>query len=294
MPSVRSSMVSKIWNLLETKKIPLTTVHYNALLRVHLENGHKFSPEQVLEDMKSHGAAPDKETFQCLISRHCQEGDIEGASKVLQMMKSQGIKVNENIFNSLILGHGEAGDMARSHGMLKVMKQWGLPPSQETYLTLACGYAKQGDWQGVEKVMSESQAQGVGFNDGDYLELVFILSESGHKEHIGKLLGLSHPETEEFSSMASHLVVRLVNTGHDDVAYNLVQYTVDQSCEEGGRMVSEEFLEQIVRWESWKEFSVAIATYHLPSVHLSVLKPKFINRLPYSIDCLCQCTFFIN
>ena len=244
---MRSGMVSKIWALLEEKKIPLSTVHYNALLRVHLENGHKFRPEQVLEDMRKHGAAPDKETYQCLISRHCQEGDIEGASKVLQMMKNQGIKINENVFNSLILGHGEAGDMARSHGMLKVMKQWGLPPSQETYLTLACGYAKAGDWQGVEKGMAECGAQGLRFDDGDYLELMFVMSEGGHKEHIAKLLALTHPETEAFSSMASHLVVRLVNSGHDDVAYNLVQYTVDQSTEEGGRMVSEEFLQQIVR-----------------------------------------------
>jgi len=249
IPSVRVSMVGRIWDLLKKKKIPLTTVHYNALLRVHLENGHKFTPEQVIEEMKTNGASPDKETFQCLISRYCQDGNIDGASRVLQMMKSQGIKVNENIFNSLILGHGEAGDMARSHGMLKVMKQWGLPPSQETYLTLACGYAKQGDWPGVERVMSECQAQGVGFDDGDYLELVFVMSEAGHKEHIAKLLANTHPETEAFSSMASHLVVRLVNSGHDDVAYNLVQYTVDQSCEEGGRMVSEEFLQQIVRVE---------------------------------------------
>eukprot|EP00092_Neocalanus_flemingeri_P021226 GFUD01023000.1.p1 GENE.GFUD01023000.1~~GFUD01023000.1.p1 ORF type:complete len:1120 (-),score=366.36 GFUD01023000.1:285-3644(-) len=247
MPSIRSGMVSKIWSMLQSKGIPTTVVHYNALLRVHLENGHKFVPEQVLEDMRVQGVTPDKETFQCFISRHCQEGNIDGASKVLQMMKAQGIKVNENIFNSLILGHGEAGDMARSHGMLKVMKQWGLVPSQETYLTLACAYAKHGDWQNVEKVMAESQAQGVGFKDGDYLELIFILSEGGHKEHIGKLLALTHPETETFSSMASHLVVRLVNSGHDDVAYNLVQYTVDQSCEEGGREVCGEFLEQIVR-----------------------------------------------
>ena len=48
--------------------------------------------------------------------------------------------------------------------------------------------------------------------------------------------------------MASHLVVRLVNSGHDDVAYNLVQDTVDQSTEEGGQMVSKDFLQQIVRW----------------------------------------------
>merc|ERR1719318_1126498 len=183
MPSVRSSMVSKIWSMLQSKGIPTTVVHYNALLRVHLENGHKFSPDQVLEDMRVQGVTPDKETFQCLISRHCQEGNIDGASKVLQMMKAQGIKVNENIFNSLILGHGESGGMARSYGMLKVMKQWGLIPSQETYLTLACAYAKHGEWQNVEKVMAESQAQGLGFKDGDYLELVYILSEGGHKGH---------------------------------------------------------------------------------------------------------------
>jgi len=246
LPTVRSQLVSRVWDLLQRKGMPLTTVHYNALLRVHLENGHKFSPEQVLEDMKCHGASPDKETFQCLISRHCQEGDIEGAHKILMMMKSQGITINENIFNSLILGHGEAGDLARSHGILKLMRQSGLAPSQETFLTLACAYAKHGDMAGVERVMGESEAAGAEFSDGDFLELVYVLSESEHKEHVARLLAFTHPETEAFSSMASHLVVRLVNSGHDDVAYSLVQYNVEQSCEEGGRLVSEEFLEQIV------------------------------------------------
>ena len=73
--------------------------------------------------MSKAGVKPDKETFQCLISRHCQVGDVEGAGKVLQMMKTEGIKVNENIFNSLIMGHGESGDLARAHGMLKVREQ---------------------------------------------------------------------------------------------------------------------------------------------------------------------------
>ena len=82
------------------------------------------------QDMRKHGVAPNKETYQCLISRNCQDGDIEGASKVLKLMKNQGIKINENMFNSLILGHGEAGDL------LKVMKQWGLSPSLETFLNL--------------------------------------------------------------------------------------------------------------------------------------------------------------
>ena len=59
-------------------------------------------------------------------------------------------------------------------------------------------------------------------------------------QNIAKLLALTHPETKAFSSMALDLVVRLVKSGHNDVAYYLVQYTVDRSTEEGGRRVREE------------------------------------------------------
>ena len=126
------------------------------------------------------------------------------------------------------------------------MKTWGLVPSAETFLTLACAYAKAGDWQGVERVVGEAAAQGTSFKDGDYLELIFALSEGGHKEHINKVLALSHPESDNFGSLVSHLVVRLINMGHDDVGYNLVKYTVDNSCDSTGRLVCDEFLSQLV------------------------------------------------
>ena len=133
-----------------------------------------------------------------------------------------------------------------AHGNFKVMKTWGLVPSAETFLTLACAYAKAGDWQGVERVVGEAAAQGTSFKDGDYLELIYALSEGGHKEHISKVLALSHPESDNFGSLVSHLVVRLINMGHDDVGYNLVKYTVDNSCDNTGRLVCEEFLSQLV------------------------------------------------
>ena len=46
MPSVRSNMVSKIESMLRFNGIPTTVVHHEAMLRVHMENGHKFSPDQ--------------------------------------------------------------------------------------------------------------------------------------------------------------------------------------------------------------------------------------------------------
>ena len=52
MPYVRFIMVSKIESMLQSNGIPTIVVHHNALLREHIENGHKFSPDQVLENMR--------------------------------------------------------------------------------------------------------------------------------------------------------------------------------------------------------------------------------------------------
>jgi hypothetical protein len=64
---------------------------------------------------------------------------------------------------------------------------------------------------------------------------------------VGRLLASLHPETEELAPLAAHMIVRLLNAGHDDVAYNLVQFLAENSAEESSRLVSAEFLEQLVR-----------------------------------------------
>jgi len=243
----RSKLVADVWNIILEKKVPLTVVHYNALLRVHLENKCNFNPETMMEEMQAQSILPDRETYQCFISSYCQEGNIEGASKILTAMKNQGHAVNENIFNSLIIGHSRNGDLARAQGIIKVMRQCGLNPSTETYLTLACAFAMHGDVGSMDRIISESANSGCSFQDGDYLELLFVLCESNHKDLVGKVMNDLHPATEQFGGLASHLTVRLVNAGHDDVAYNLVQFTVENSTEESGKMISIEFLEQLVR-----------------------------------------------
>ena len=113
------------------------------------------------------------------------------------------------------------------------MKQWSMTPSAESYLTLCCGYGRHGDHAGMEKTIGEASNNGVALADGDYLEMVFVLSEAGHKEHVGKILARTRPEAEDFPAMAAHLVVRLVNPGHDDVAYNVVEVMEANSKEEG-------------------------------------------------------------
>jgi leucine-rich PPR motif-containing protein len=183
----RSQLAASIWNMVIDMKLPLTVVHYNALLRVHLENKCEFDPETISAQMAEKNISPDKETYQCFISAYCQRGDIEGASKVLQTMKKMGHSVNKNIFNSLIIGHSQNGDLGRAQGIVKVMKQCGLNPSTETYLTLACAYARVGDISSMDRTVAESSQADFCFQDGDFLELLFVLCESEHKDQVGKI-----------------------------------------------------------------------------------------------------------
>ena len=87
----------------------------------------------------------------------------------------------------------------------------------------------------------------VKLSDGDILEMIFVLSKASHTEHVAKILAMTHTDANEFSGMASHLVIRLVNAGHDDVVQNLVMATAENSTEEGKKVVSEELLGQMVR-----------------------------------------------
>jgi len=88
--------------------VPMDISHYNALLRVYLENEHKFNPTEFLQELNSKGIEPNRVTYQRLISRFCQDGDIEGASTILQFMKEKQLPINEHVFNALINGHARA------------------------------------------------------------------------------------------------------------------------------------------------------------------------------------------
>lgn len=82
--------------------------HFNAILRVYLENDYEFSPISFLTTMRDKGIEPNRITYQRLILYHCKKGDIEGATKILEFMREKEIPLNEAVFSALIIGHSEA------------------------------------------------------------------------------------------------------------------------------------------------------------------------------------------
>ncbi|KAG8319870.1 hypothetical protein J6590_082503 [Homalodisca vitripennis] len=170
-PEHRTKLVDEIWNTLEKLGVPLDISHYNALLKVYLENEHKFSPTDFLTRLERQGVEPNRVTYQRLIAGYCQNGDIAGATKILEYMKEKQLPVSEGVFNALILGHSLADDMESAEGMLTVMSQANLEPSSETYATLLCGYARKGDEAAMDRLITDCKVKDVLLSDRDYLEM---------------------------------------------------------------------------------------------------------------------------
>ncbi|XP_063702468.1 leucine-rich PPR motif-containing protein, mitochondrial [Culicoides brevitarsis] len=233
LPEVRTQLVQKIWKTLNDLNVPMDISHYNALLRVYIENEYNFSPTEFLVDLEQKGIEPNRVTYQRLISRYCQQGDIEGATKILEFMKEKQLPVNENVFNALIMGHSQAGDIESASGILQVMKQAGLDPSSDTYTTLLCGYAKNGNIEKMKEIFSTCEKSEIFLLDRDILEVVYSLAINGHAEHVDFLLE-KVLKTAGYNHDAVNCILRLINKGHEEVAvkiFNTMPPSVSKSGE---------------------------------------------------------------
>jgi leucine-rich PPR motif-containing protein len=196
--------------------------HYNALLRVYLENEYNFSPTEFLTELQSKGVEPNRVTYQRLISRYCQQGDIDGATQILEFMREKQLPVNENVFNALIMGHSNADDIESAAGILGVMSQAGLEPSADTYTTLLCGYAKKGDVDSINKYIDLCESKEIHLLDKDLLEVLYALAINGHENKIDSILS-KLKKSVGFNQDAVNVILRLVNKGKVSTAMSVLK-----------------------------------------------------------------------
>ncbi|TKC38277.1 hypothetical protein EI555_003206, partial [Monodon monoceros] len=120
--SERTEFAHRIWDELQKLGTVYDVSHYNALLKVYLQNEYKFSPTDFLEKMEKANIQPNRVTYQRLIAAYCNMGDIEGAR-----------------------------DMENAENILTVMKEAGIEPGPDTYLALLNAYAEKGDIDHVKQ-----------------------------------------------------------------------------------------------------------------------------------------------
>ena len=226
-PLKRTEMALGFWKFLEdnSQATPLDVSHYNALLKVHLENEHHFSPTEFLSWMESKNVTPNRITFQNLIAKYCQSSDITGATAILEHMKAQDMAVNENVFHSLIMGHSRGGNFAAANEVMSMMEETQLRLSSESHLTLLLGMIRSGaGWATVKEQWQSSLAAGTEFSDMDYFQMILELIKSGegNKEAAREVLE-ALPKLAGFLHVMRNNIPAMVFAGELDMPIELIK-----------------------------------------------------------------------
>lgn len=217
----RTDFVHKIWNKLQELGTVYDVSHYNALVKVYLQNKHKFSPTDFLAKMEEESIQPNRVTYQRLIAAYCNVGDIEGASKILEFMKTKDLPVTEAVFSALVTGHAKAGDMENAENILTVMREAGIEPGPDTYLALLNAYAEKGDIDHVNQTLQEMQKSDMYLMDRDLLQLVFSFSKAGYPQYVSEVLEKLSCE-RRYIPDAMNLILLLVTEKLEDTALQVL------------------------------------------------------------------------
>ncbi|XP_074142805.1 leucine-rich PPR motif-containing protein, mitochondrial [Sminthopsis crassicaudata] len=219
--SERTEFVHKIWDKLQELGVTYDISHYNALLKVYLQNEHEFSPTDFLAKMEEANIQPNRVTYQRLIAAYCNKGDIEGASKILGFMKTKNLPVTEIVFSTLVTGHSRTGDMQNAENILSVMREAGIEPGPDTYLALLNAYAEKGDIDHVTQTLEMMEKTDNHIMDRDLMQIIFSFSKAGYPQYVSEILERMKYERRYIPDVMN-LCLNLVTERLEDVAMQIL------------------------------------------------------------------------
>uniref|UniRef100_A0A8C8BAD2 Leucine rich pentatricopeptide repeat containing n=1 Tax=Otus sunia TaxID=257818 RepID=A0A8C8BAD2_9STRI len=214
----RTELAHMMWDKMKELGAAYDTSHYNALLKVYLQNEHKFSPTEFLARMEEANVQPNRVTYQRLIAAYCNEGDIEGASKILGFMKNKDLPITEAVFSSLVKGHARSGDVKSAENILSVMRTAGVEPGPDTYLSLLNVYAEKGDADSIKKV---EKTEGY-LMDRILMQVIFSLAKAGYPQYIEDIKERIRFERELIPD-AMNLCLTLITHGFEDISFHILK-----------------------------------------------------------------------
>ncbi|XP_075352405.1 leucine-rich PPR motif-containing protein, mitochondrial isoform X2 [Mycteria americana] len=218
----RTELAHMIWDKMKELGAVYDTSHYNALLKVYLQNEHKFSPTEFLARMEETNVQPNRVTYQRLIAAYCNEGDIEGASKILGFMKNKDLPITEAVFSSLVKGHARSGDMKSAENILSVMRMAGVEPGPDTYLSLLNVYAEKGDADSIKKTLEEVEKTEGYLMDRILMQVIFSLAKAGYPQYIEDIKERIRFERELIPD-AMNLCLTLITHGFEDISFRILK-----------------------------------------------------------------------
>ncbi|KAF4798685.1 Leucine-rich PPR motif-containing protein, mitochondrial [Turdus rufiventris] len=189
----RTELAHMIWDKMKELGAVFDTSHYNALLKVYIQNEHKFSPTEFLARMEEANVKPNRVTYQRLIAAYCNEGDIEGAR-----------------------------DMKSAENILSVMRMAGVEPGPDTYLSLLNVYAEKGDTDSIKKTLEQVEKTEGYFMDRILMQVIFSLAKAGYPQHIEDIKGRIRFEKDVIPDVMN-LCLTLITHGFEDISFSILK-----------------------------------------------------------------------
>jgi len=216
----RAKLLGRYTAILRKNQAKFDVRHYNAILRVHLENQSNISVPDFLAEMGRAGISPNRVTFQHLVGLYCMEGNIMGATAILEHMKANSMPINAMIFINLLKGHCMNNDEKAITATLGVMLDSGLSVGPDTYTAMACSYGKAGNWSKVEEVLFKAEKENINFDDVDIFSIIQACSQGGLHQEAGRLVSKLPMRRGYFQELRNHLP-QLAMSGNVKTAVDL-------------------------------------------------------------------------
>ncbi|XP_069549086.1 leucine-rich PPR motif-containing protein, mitochondrial [Brachyistius frenatus] len=218
----RTQLAHRVWEKLQELGAQYDVSHYNALLKVYLQNEFKFSPTDFLAKMEAANVQPNRVTYQRLIAAYCYNGDIGGASTILGFMKTKDLPITEAVFSSLVTGHARAGDIESAENILPMMRAAGIEPSPDTYVSLLSAYAEKGDMEHLKQTLEAADSADCSLMDRDVMQVIFTLAKAGHQQHVPEMIERLRHE-RGYIPDAMNLCLSLITQGQEDTAFTILK-----------------------------------------------------------------------
>uniref|UniRef100_A0A4W6DPC9 Leucine-rich pentatricopeptide repeat containing n=1 Tax=Lates calcarifer TaxID=8187 RepID=A0A4W6DPC9_LATCA len=185
----RSALAHHMWEKLQELGVHFDVSHYNALLKVYLQNEFKFSPTDFLAKMEAANVQPNRvspDTYVSLLNAYAEKGDLDMFTTVLMMMH---VCIEQIVIflithlctsSSLLLLFNPSFFSTTLHSFcffpqILLSSLFFLPASQtHTPLSLC-------------QTMEEAESADCSLMDKDIMQIILTLSKAGHHQHVPEM-----------------------------------------------------------------------------------------------------------
>ncbi|KAL2738561.1 hypothetical protein V1477_011920 [Vespula maculifrons] len=217
----RIKFINTFWKLCNIYNVPMNVSLYNMLLQLYVQNKYKFSPLEILSDMKKRSIEPNEDTYKKILEYYCKNGNMEDAITIFKYMKNENYPLDIDIFNLIIMGYFEIGELSNAIDVLTIMPKINLIPSNETYTTLMCGFAKNNDIESIQELLFRCEKKKVNFTNKNILDVIYAFIVHKNVDYVDEMLDILR---KPYEAEGIDFFGKVIDIKQEDIATKILFY----------------------------------------------------------------------